>query len=567
MDLASTRQNRKKSLSTNPYLMAFENDAHDIQQAQQKVLSQIVESLALSDYGQHLSVSKSMLAAQFVRAVPLVSYEDLRPWIDQIESAESRSLTSDRTVAFFRTSGSMAEPKKIPVTATMMRQKVAAFSIFWGFVYRDYPEVASGTLVSNFIDTGESSRLDSGLEFCSESSFWSRRGRVVHSLQRWPLPASLRLVSDLQARLYAIARLLLQSPLHCIMCLNPSTLLQFCRVVDANAPALVHGLQTGTWGTNNQHILQSLDVGTSQSLNACLNLDLAAAQRLEQARSQGQPVRLGNLWPMLKLVVCWRSAIVQPYFAQLAPYLDTLPVRDYISQSSECVMAIPYRDECSGGALAYTSHFFEFIRECDVSDEQPQTLFAWQLEKAARYELVVTTGGGLYRYRTGDCVQVNDYFQSVPVVEFLYRFGKTSSITGEKLTEHHVLLAAKAATERTGYQPAEFLCFPCSAAVPHYALLVDSGEIYHGLSDCMDSDKRWMQAFEKSLQEINSEYHDKCSSGRLGAMKLYRVEKDALSSARARNKAALVSDEQVKSEVLSSALDIHADIASAKHVA
>jgi len=223
-------------------------------------------------------------AEQYIAKAPLANYEHLRPWAERIEQ-HPNSLTADRTLAFFKTSGSTAKPKLIPVT----------------------PAVAKGTLVSNFIDASAPEPSAGGIEVCSESSFWSRRGRSMNTIQRWPLPAELRLVGDLDARLYAVARLLMQSELHCIMCLNPSTLLQFCRVIQTHSAQLIAGLRAGTWGSDDAQLLKYLDVTGKQPLGSYLRADDAAADRLAAAVENNQTPRLLAIWPMLKLVVCWRS--------------------------------------------------------------------------------------------------------------------------------------------------------------------------------------------------------------------------------------------------------------------
>lgn len=447
-----------------------------------------------------------------------------------------------------------------------MRQKVTAFSTFWGQVYADFPAIEKGTIVSNFIDSSHAEKAISGIEIYSESTFWSKRGRSLNTLQRWPLPSELRLVTDSAARNYALARLLLQSDLHCIMCLNPSTLLQFCRTIERFSAELIAGLLQGDWGTRDESILTALDVSGSSPLTDYLTVNQQSAERLSQSlMSSGKP-QLKLLWPTLELIICWQSGIVQPYFSQLGPYTSDVPMRDYISQSSECVMAIPLQDGFSGGALAYSSHFFEFIPEIHQQQKDPASLFSWQLEPGKRYELVVTTGAGLYRYRTGDCVLVRGFVGSVPIIEFLYRFGKTSSITGEKITEMQVLESAEVATAQTNFQPNEYLCYPCTGETPHYGVLVDANKQNHANADTEASVRAWFSAFEQALMRANSEYRDKFMSGRLGPMALYRVDENALRNARLELKSAQVSEQQVKPEVLTSKLDRHKLIPSAQRL-
>jgi len=223
-------------------------------------------------------------------------------------------------------------------------------------------------------------------------------------------------------------------------------------------------------------------------------------------------------------------------------------------------MAIPTTDGSSGGALAYTSHFFEFIPEGSIESTNPETRFAWELETGQIYELVVSTSGGLYRYRIGDCVRVNGFSGKVPLVEFLYRAGKTSSITGEKLTEYQVLEAARRAAPERASGPQEFLCFPRSGADPHYGVLLswhDKGSAPDSV-DAVRPVARWLARFDAQLMALNSEYHDKRSSGRLGSVIGLIVGQEGFDAYRRSFAPAGVSDDQVKVGVLSRKLDLDA---------
>ena len=58
--------------------------------------------------------------------------------------------------------------------------------------------------------------------------------------------------------------------------------------------------------------------------------------------------------------------------------------------------------------LAIGSHFFEFI------DANGCARLAHQLERGVDYTVVVTTGGGLYRYRLADRVSVDGWCAATP---------------------------------------------------------------------------------------------------------------------------------------------------------
>ncbi|MFK7894081.1 MAG: GH3 auxin-responsive promoter family protein [Granulosicoccus sp.] len=548
-----------QEVTQNPHERAFLSSIENLEVVQQDLLHQrILLPNANTEYGQQFKFSQIQSAKMYRDTVPLVDYEDLRPLIDRMSTGETNVLTAERLIAFFKTSGSLSSPKLIPVTSSLVREKMAAFATFWGQVYEAYPIVRDGAMVSNFSDASGTENSEAGIEITSESGFWSRRGRSLHSIKRWPLPAEVRHIGEPEARMFATARLLLQADLHCIMCLNPSTLLQFCRTVESAADQLAIGLHDGTWGTGDADILAVLAREDLHALGAHLRKAPERAERVKHAVRNGQAPKLIDLWPELKLVICWSSAVVQPYFVHLRPYVEGVAIRDYITQSSECMMAIPLGDGTSGGALAYQSHFFEFIPESEADKSSPRTLFSWQLEDGAHYELVVTTGGGLYRYRMGDCFRVNGFTGAEPLVEFLDRLGKTSSMTGEKLTEYQVIEAAARASRQCGVEPGEYLCYPSTLPTPHYGLLFDPSESILPNSDIA----RWAAAFDQHLGEVNSEYGDKCESGRLGVITAYRVEPGTLRAARHARRATGVSDEQVKSEVLTRLPDLHIELSA-----
>ena len=61
--------------------------------------------------------------------------------------------------------------------------------------------------------------------------------------------------------------------------------------------------------------------------------------------------------------------------------------------------------------------------ECSFSsDKNPETLLIDEVEVGKRYEVVLTTESGFYRYRVGDVVEVVDFHHNCPVVQVKYRY-------------------------------------------------------------------------------------------------------------------------------------------------
>ena len=50
------------------------------------------------------------------------------------------------------------------------------------------------------------------------------------------------------------------------------------------------------------------------------------------------------------------------------------------------------------------------------------SIYLFQLLVGEKYEIVLTTAMGLYRYRTGDIIEVISHHRECPVYQFLYRY-------------------------------------------------------------------------------------------------------------------------------------------------
>ena len=54
-------------------------------------------------------------------------------------------------------------------------------------------------------------------------------------------------------------------------------------------------------------------------------------------------------------------------------------------------------------------------------EENPKTLFIDEIEVGKRYEIVITTVSGFYRYRMGDVIEVVGFHENCPVIQVKYR--------------------------------------------------------------------------------------------------------------------------------------------------
>jgi hypothetical protein len=130
-------------------------------------------------------------------------------------------------------------------------------------------------------------------------------------------------------------------------------------------------------------------------------------------------------WPKLRVVSCWADANAAAPAAALAKKFPHAMIQPKGLLSTEGFVTIPYDGE---HVLAYRSHFYEFRSGDDVR-------LAHELEVGKRYEVILTTGGGLTRYATEDVVEVTGYREQAPLLKFIGRASHVSDHFGEKLHE------------------------------------------------------------------------------------------------------------------------------------
>jgi hypothetical protein len=199
-----------------------------------------------------------------------------------------------------------------------------------------------------------------------------------------------------------------------------------------------------------------------------------------------------------------------------------------------------------GAALAIRSHFFEFIPtpgpQHPTSDLPPR--LAHELEPGVQYSVVITTGGGLYRYQLHDIVEVAGHLGDCPLLRFVGKEDYFSDWFGEKLNESHVRQAMDELFARYAIHPT-FAMLACDkqgedlGAIPAYAeyrtantspLKIDSFA-YTLFIEAETVSAETLQQLGCDLEAaLRENYHyNYCRDLRqLGAVRVFRVERGAL---------------------------------------
>jgi hypothetical protein len=136
-----------------------------------------------------------------------------------------------------------------------------------------------------------------------------------------------------------------------------------------------------------------------------------------------------ELWPELKLISCWNSAQAEAGASFLQELFPRAVIQGKGLLATEGPVTIPWTKAQMRSVPLVSEVFLEFRYETG------KILALDEIENGETYELLLTTPGGLLRYRLGDLVRVNGYYRSTPCLEFVGRIGSVSDLVGEKLSE------------------------------------------------------------------------------------------------------------------------------------
>ncbi|HZA54004.1 MAG TPA: GH3 auxin-responsive promoter family protein, partial [Candidatus Udaeobacter sp.] len=194
------------------------------------------------------------------------------------------------------------------------------------------------------------------------------------------------------------------------------------------------------------------------------------AQKLQGIFKEHGTLPPAEIWPRLRVISCWADAGASFFIPELQRYFPGVEIQPKGLLATEGVVSLPLTGH-PGAALAITSHFFEFLDE-EKPDAQP--LLADELDEGSTYSVLLTTGGGLYRYRLGDRVRVVGRAAATPLVEFVGRSEDTSDLCGEKLHEAFVRGVLHEVLDEFRIAPLFAMLAPEWGTPPGYVLFLEA---------------------------------------------------------------------------------------------
>jgi hypothetical protein len=466
----------------------FHRAARKVEQEQAAILRCLLSANADTEFGRRHGFAAIRSVNEYRDRVPIRDYQGHREWIDRIAAGSPNVLTRERVRLFEPTSGSEGATKWIPYTASLQREFQRGIRAWIADLFLHYPGLLSGRAYWSVSPVTARNNATAGgipIGFEDDTVYvggWQRRlAQAVLAV-----PGHVRSITEMDAFRYTtLLHLIRARNLKLVSVWNPTF---FSLLID----------RLLEWG---------------DELARDLKPDSRRAQELRTAlRANSAAERHSRLWPELGLISCWSDANAAAPAAGLAGLFPQSRMQKKGLIATEAFVSFPLVGR-EGSALAVCSHFLEFL----PADSTGCPQLAHELEPGQRYSVIVTTGGGLYRYPLQDLVEVTGHFHGCPLIRFLGRQGYVSDWFGEKLNEAHVSGVLQRVFDALGMAPA-FAMLACETDLPSpgYVLYIDTSES-DGLLEGAAA------RIENGLQE-NFHYQYARQLGQLAPLRVFRAE-------------------------------------------
>jgi hypothetical protein len=540
----------------------FQRCLGDAARTQARVLSRLLRLNADSDFHRTYGLTGRAGIAEFRRRVPITTYEQLRPYVEQLKQGHQRALCGpqNRLRMFALSSGTTGHTKFIPITDRFLRDYRRGWSI-WGIELFDRHPRLRHLRILQLASDFDRFRTPCGLP-CGNISGLVQRMQSRFVRFKYVLPPDLLRVADPAAKHALTLRFaVVDRHVGLIATANPGTLVHLARLLAAESHVLIRDIHDGVLRT---------DLELSGDVRDALQARLGPpnpqrARELSRLADRHGHLRPRDIWPELTAIGVWTAGSAAAYLASVRRSYGNIPIRDHGLSASEGRMTIPFEDAQRDGVLDVTSHFFEFVPEeqGDPSHGCSESLLAHELVPGRNYFILLTTASGLCRYNISDVVRCTGFVGTTPRLEFLHKGAHIANVAGEKVTESQVVEAVNRTSSRFQIHLSYYTVAPVWGDPPGYRMAIEQGELPQGMES-----GRLADGVDGELRRLNCEYADKRQTGRLAPLAPFMLPPGTWSQfIRQRQMSVGGSPEQYKHPCLKPDLDFcRALLASARDV-
>lgn len=433
----------------------WSSSIQQVEKTQRNVLHSIVERNAETDFGIRHGFGAICSVSDFQRQVPIRTYADFIPYIERIVGGEQGVLTADPVSRFEQSSGSTSASKLIPYTSSLRSEFQQGLNPWLCSLYASHPTLLTGKQYWSVTPVGQKQLRTLGgipIGFEEDAEYFGPLKRTfIQNLMA--VPSAVSRISDIETFRYVTVLFLLKCrDLTFISVWNPTFLMLLLNEVASRMDDLIADIANGTITTH-------LDPSVRSELGKlCADPNRAKELKTVLLGTNGD-VPWQAIWPKLSLISCWADASAAHYAMQLRNYFPTVAIQPKGLLATEGFITFPIASG-QAPALSINSHFFEFAKVAEFGEVGTVKL-ASELELGSRYTVLITTGGGLYRYRLDDIVETVGFVgDRCPTFRFIGKAGSVVDLFGEKLNECYVRTLLDEATGSLGINPAFAMVAP-----------------------------------------------------------------------------------------------------------
>lgn len=502
---------------------AFRRSLTNVPKSQENLLMSLIRRNSGTDFGRRWGFSDICGVQDFKDRVPISTYQDYEADVRKIMAGRKNVLTADPVLLLEPTSGSTTHSKLIPYTPALKAEFQRAIAPWVIDVFGHDPAIMLGQSywsISPVARQYASYYSDVRIGFDDDSEYL---GAVQSKLARsvMAVPSEVRHIEDISAFRYVTLLFLLKSrSLSFISVWHPTFLTLLFQHISTWWQRLADDIEYGSI-TPPAPVPDNL----KPRLRRLVRPDPGRAKEIRAAfQNRGTQGEINSpLWPRLRQISCWADANSASYLPEVTQLFPDARVQGKGLIATEGIVSIPLLGY-EGTVLATRSHFFEFlpVPGIQVELEQAHTLLAHELEAGEQYSIVMTTGGGLYRYHLEDVIEVVGFTGDCPLIRFVGKLSNISDHFGEKLNERHVQRALDDLLAPRDVMP-DFVmvAFENKEDVPAYTLFVEakgtSDEVLRILGSELDE-----------ALEANFNYQYCRDLGQLAPLRVFRIHGVAL---------------------------------------
>lgn len=493
----------------------------------EKLLLKLIEDNKNTEFGLKYDFANIKSVEDYQKKVPITTFDDYADYVYRMtEKGETNLITAYDIVHYAKSSGTMGNPKRIPVSS-LSQQVNSAYSL----AYRT-------TIIANEI----------GLDWINEpylnlievsfstlkcgTSYGAISGKLIMEFEdklnlffTSPIEA---LMPDVETNTrYVHARFaLVNGDITSLACSFHNLFLDMMRYIEKEWELLVDDIENGTI---NESVKMPDNV--RKSLLNKIEPNPERATELREIFKQGfnEPI-IPKLWPDAKTLTGIGTGGFTNYYNKIKnDYAgDSLKYYFVGLTASEGTFSVPYELDNPEAMLVPNSVFYEFLPL--GSEDFSEIVTLDKVEVGKRYEVIMTNLSGFYRYRMRDAIEVIGMKNNTPTIRFLYRIDQSISFAGENTSEEALRNAAYKTEEECEYDLVEFSVYLDNQDEPTCVYLMEIDEMPEGY----DKDKienilkdNFIEAITGGSDELTStsskaasDYGHKIKSGMLNNIEI-----------------------------------------------